>query len=403
MINQQTELDHLFKELPFEEAICFVLNLLGSSVVITTSIIQSVRKTYPQFTSFQQLTILEVALGTNRGQRLGKFLPNWFVTPILAEQATHFKIAEYHSSNFYGLDTVLEVCTGSGNDTAALSQNVATVHTFENNFLHFLLAQRNCNKIGIKNIQFHFGTIEEASFSTIKFQGIWADPSRRDTKGKRSFSIDGYSPSLDFLFSISKECSIAGIKVSPSIHHTVEIGWSREFIGFEKECKEEILWKKSDNTYNSLTLIDRLSQWKYNSDKVDALTIQESLNEGMYLYEPHSVLIRSKMVQKYFSEKNISLLDKESVFGISNELKLSEFFVGFKIISVVKFKTRELQAQIDKLGWNERTEIKKRNFHLLPEEIQKNLSFRVTSKSFGVIICTRHNGKATAIFAERVR
>jgi hypothetical protein len=180
------------------------------------------------------------------------------------------------------------------------------------------------------------------------------------------------------------------------------MGWIRDFVGFEKECKEEILWKKSDSSHHCLTLIEPFTQWFFDYKGVTSKQTSVEIQEGMYLYEPHSILIRSKQTKQYYSEHGITVLDNESVYGVSNNLIQSEMITVFRILSVVPYKTKEIQKGIDTFQWNERTEIKKRNFPYLPEEIQKNLRFHTLSKNFGVLLCTRQNGKLTAIFANRV-
>lgn len=402
MIDQKKEIDSLFFELPFEEVITNVIELIQQEHSITTAVISKIRKLLPYLSLSQQQIVLDIALGTIRGQRLGKFPNGWLVTSILAEQATHQRVSCYHGSIFQGLQTVIEVCTGSGNDTFALAENVQNVHTFENNYLHFMLARYNCNKNDVKNVHFHFGSIEETDLSSIGYEGLWADPSRRDEKGIRKFTVSGYSPSLEILNALSKDCVVAGIKVSPSIYHPIENSWSREFVGFEKECKEEILWKKSDSSFHTLTLIEPFSQWMFTENTKRRNQNSVTLEKGMYLYEPHSVVIRSKQSNTMFSELGINSLDSDSEYGISVELQQSPFFTAFEILVVVPYKPKEMQRILDTLQWNERTEIKKRNFPYLPEEIQKNLRFHTLSKNFGVLLCTRQNGKLTAIFANRV-
>jgi|GEM_PF-3495751 len=402
MIEEKIEIDSLFFELPFEEIITFCTNLIHLYQTVTPTVITSLRKSFPRISVTQQQIILDIVLGSLRGQRLGKFPKGWYVTSVLAEQATHMVISDYHGSKFKGIKTALEICTGSANDTVALAKNVETVHTFENNYLHYVIAQRNCNKIGINNVHFHYGNIETADISSIPFTGIWADPSRRDTQGKRQFTLSGYSPNLEFLFEVSKKCEIAGLKVSPSIHHPIDRNWYRDYVGYEKECKEEILWKKSDSSHHCLTLIQPFTQWYYFENDINYRYESTIMNEGMYLYEPHSILIRSKQTKQLYKQIGIKTLDNESDFGVSENLIHSEFTTPFQILSVVPYKTKELQKSIDAYQWNERTEVKKRNFPFLPEEIQKNLRFYSDSKNFGVLLCTRHNGKLTAIFAKRI-
>lgn len=402
MIDQRTEIDSLFFEHPFEEIVNRCTKLVNETQSVTPTVVTSLRKSFPKITGTQQQIILDIVLGSLRGQRLGKFPEGWYVTSILAEQATHKTISEYHGNQFKGVTSVLEICTGSANDTVAIAKNVGTVHTFENNYLHYLLARRNCNNIGLNNVQFHYGDIESADISKIFYTGLWADPSRRDNQGQRKFTIEGYSPSLELLVNLSKNCDIAGIKVSPSLQHTLYNGWSRDFVGFEKECKEEILWKKSDSSHHCLTLIEPFTQWFYTDEDIKSEQSQVEVQEDMYLFEPHSILIRAKKTKQYYAELGISSLDKESVYGISNNLVQSEMTTAFRILCVVPYKTKEIQKVIDAFRWNERTEVKKRNFPYLPEEIQKGIRFTAESTDFGVLICTRHNGKLTAIFARRV-
>ncbi|MBK9248922.1 MAG: hypothetical protein IPM69_12610 [Ignavibacteria bacterium] len=265
----------------------------------------------------------------------------------------------------------------------------------------FALASRNFLKANCTSITQKYGRAEDIIPTlTEKFDSLWADPSRRETHGKRmSVNADDYQPPLKWVMSQQVK-GVQGIKISPAItFDSLPIGWVREWIGFHRECKEQILWKNTDVIDGTVTLVDKGIAWSPKQKReADLLTIESA----KYLVEPHPALIRSGYLGEFYREHSLQVLDRSIAYGVSvHEPKTSEFLTTFSAIESFPFNTKSLQHRLNDLKWNKETEIKKRGFPELPDEVRKRLKF-AQSDERGVIFLTQAQGKKMVILAKRL-
>jgi hypothetical protein len=96
------------------------------------------------------------------------------------------------------------------------------------------------------------------------------------------------------------------------------------------------------------------------------------------------------------------VFDREIAFGIhKGDIHPHPLFRTYRIEDIFRFNRKELQSKITSKNWNKRTEIKKRGFPLLPEEIRKELVFP-QSDHYGTIVLTRCGNEHWAILCKRI-
>lgn len=348
----------------------------------------------------------EIIYLRNKIKNWGEWTSKIFFTTSTLEQASQPEIAKHHAKRFKGLHSVLEICTGSGCDTMALSKNVADVTTIESDPHIADLASLNFSSQGIENIKLEIGKAEELlkTIDISKFSGVFADPSRRTLDGRRIYNPEQYKPPLSLIFSLNFE-GIIGIKVSPGYNFDIlPSGWAREWIGYKDECREQVLWKNSELLDGSVSLVDQGIEWRPPEDNGFKTPIKE-IKEGDFIIEPHPALIRSGKMHLFYQEKGISLLDYKIAYGVSSkEPEKTAFYEIFKVNQVMPYDLNKLRSRVKELKWNTRSEIKKRGVDQDPDALRKKLKFSKPdqSENFGVIILVRIGEGHKAILGERI-
>lgn len=381
--------------------------------------------------------LLSLYSGTKYAKIKGKYIEGWLYQRETTEQSTHPLLAKHHASRFNGCNHVLELCTGSAGDTLALSRIAKHVTTLESNPKSAGLAMYNLSISGITNVEVTNLTAEEYCKQglAVSIDGLWSDPARRSNDRRMSGSPENYMPALPFIMKIPI-VGVRGIKVSPILNLTsaqLNTGvihnqsWVREWIGFESECREQILWntvKNNPNTFcdGTTTLINpKTEKQTWSPSATTELKAQDMsfVRQGfddvldysqqitMLITEPHNALIRSGNLYEFYKENNIELIEDGVAYGLyksnlTKPLLNTPFLTLFRVESVLPFSQRTLQDEITKRNWNSRTELKKRGIALAPDELFTRLTFPA-SNDFGTVIITRIADKPMMFLCRRLK
>lgn len=178
------------------------------------------------------------------------------------EQASSFAVARYHASQFPEGATVVDLTAGIGGDALALAAR-GRVIAYENDparaeLLEFnLLRLQNLGSTGNPGCEVRLsdGTQALLELPTPNSQlpnlsYYWTDPDRRSATGCRLTKPEDYSPNPVDLAKRLKHAKLAGIKLSPLLPdaYLESLGGSLEFISFQGECLEAIVWLGTENT-----------------------------------------------------------------------------------------------------------------------------------------------------------
>lgn len=336
-------------------------------------------------------------------EKLGAWAKEGHFSVSLLQQASRESIANYRAQFFAGRAHVLEIGTGTGSDTAALARVAKHVTTIDGDPVASELAKRNLALQGITNVTFLVGEAQALVPSlTESFDALFADPARRTRTGERIKSGEDYSPPLSFLLGLSIG-SLRAIKISPGLFvEPCPEGWVRQFVGFGEECLEQTLWYGSPIKDSSVVVTDRDARWEPPTKELIP-PIAENL--AGYLVEAHGTLNRCQKLEVFFHQRGIQPVANDVAYGISSELpEPSPLYTSYKVIEDLPFSKKTLKESLKRLGWSNRTELKKRNFPGEIEQIRAELDLpkHTHTSPFGVVFFFRYHGKPWALLAERL-
>lgn len=349
-------------------------------------------------------------------KKIAQILPvlsKGFFTSAGLEQRTHPLISKYHASKFTGCSTVLEICTGLGFDTIHLASTCKKIVSIESDPIHFEFAKKNLEICGIQNVDIVLSDAETLlpKLNFDEFDGIFADPSRR-IGSSRIKDAESYLPSLSLLteLKLSRNDYPFVIKVGPTLRDTID-GFSSEWIGFDSECKERLLVKNIPETVKICIINPQVLQIEFSSLKTDEEYEEneffcKEFPQSGYLYFAHPALLASGCVDKFILKNNLMQVSQGTRVLYSQENRsFLPFLDRFEILKVSPFDKKKLKQELFKLKWNNRTELKKRNFPIEPESLRKFLdlpSAQDTTSDYGVVIFLLYGKKQLMIFAKRV-
>lgn len=388
-----------FESSEFLSAYAYILH--SYSLPLSPTQILQLRSQYPSFSIDKLRLLLDIVAGHQLNQRQQKLPTDWLSTPHLLEQATAMLIAEHHATRFDGCHTVLEVCTGTASDTMSLARHVEFVQSFEADAMAAALATVNLRRSTISNVVVSHTDILNANIDYHNYDAMWADPARRTEERRLSTVTSHYRPPLEYLMNLPVR-DIMGIKISPAVTVDCPKGWVREWIGYGKECKEQVLWRNSSVAEGCVSLVDKQLSWApdLGISNYTEVVSWDDISKGFFLYDPHAALVRSGFLAAFYREQDINVLDTRIAYGISAHLIEHPFLQTFVIQEIHPFSIKVLRRRITELQWNSRTEIKKRGVAQLPEDIRKQLRF-CESDIWGTVVLTRVGDKPFMFLCSR--
>lgn len=332
------------------------------------------------------------------------------LTRRMLEQSSNPLTSSLRKKRFRGRKHVIEIGTGVGFDTSAISQVAESVTSIEADMLVAEYAKWNMSVLQANNVKIICGDALQIikTLDLNDFDACWCDPSRRDEQGNRVFDPQAYVPDLDSIFKLVGK-KYLGVKVSPGLRiDATKLNCKREFLGTRTECVEQILWFNTDMLDGTVTILEPEIEWIPTDDiksvQAKSLITVEEILAGYYLVEPHAALIRSGKLANYYLQNNIALLDDKIAYGISREKLTSNVLQRqFRIIEHFAFNLNKINQRVKSLRWNRHSEIKKRGFPEEADQLRGKIDFIEVSpdSQTGVVIIARIGKEHRVFLAQR--
>jgi SAM-dependent methyltransferase len=346
------------------------LDELGGTAVTPQNHLKLAEKLREALTAEQTHAILETLLLRQRAEEKFERAASMYFTRPALEQASAEIISRYRARRYQatGLDRIADLGCGIGGDALALTEN-ATVIGVDQDPVRLAMAQANVAVYDHVNA-FQPLQADLNHLVPLDVAAVFADPGRRDERGKRLYSVREYHPSLERLLSWRSQVPNIGIKISPGVDYAeLPPDGEVEFISVNRGVREGVLWfgRLQTGVQRRATLLP--GEHVLTSEPVPNVPVQAP---SQYLYEPDGAVIRAHLVEQLAVQLNAAKISDDIAYLTADTLTATPFARSFIIEDVFPFQLKNLRHYLRqrKIG---RVTIKKRGSPLDPDTLRKQL------------------------------
>lgn len=360
---------------------------------------------------FSNVSIQEIAEQITAKSKCEHKLPTWFKAKNiyypnkLNIEQTSSEITANYKSNLVSGNSIIDITGGFGIDTYYFSKKFKKVTHCEINEHLSQIVSHNFSKLHKQHIYTQIGNgIEYLKNSTLKYDCIYADPSRRNELKGKVFLLKDCLPNipenLDLLFDRTNHILL---KVSPILDiksALQELKFVKEIhiVAFENDVKELLfLLEKNYNQIIQIKTINfnktAIQYFNFNTSEVYLANYSKPKK---YLYEPNAAILKSGGFQQISTQLNIDKLHQHSHLYTSNHLIK---FPGrkFEIKYIVPYNKKELTKLIP----SKKANITTRNFPESVSQIRKKTGFKDGGNLY-LFFTTNLNNKHIVLICEKV-
>ena len=327
------------------------------------------------------------------------FADGMLFTPAGLEQATRLTVAAHHARRYVaaGVTKVADLTCGVGADAMAFAGIGLTVLAADTDELTAALATVNLRHFPEAEVRHADGLTLD--LETEGVDGVYADPARRASSGKRLFDPGAYAPPLDAVLALRARVPALGVKVGPGVPHAglpadAEIQW----VSVDGDVVEAGLWfgpLAPDGPGRSALVLRGRSARVVRDQRGGAAPDVGPV--GAYLYEPDGAVIRAGLVAQVAAEVEGRLVDRTIAYVTSDSLHASDAATGYRVLDTLPFGLKRLRTYLRERDVGRLT-IKKRGTAVLPEQLRRQLDLRGHQEA--TIVLTRVAGAQHVIVAE---
>lgn len=359
---------------------------------------------------FHGATIQEIVEQIVSKKKCQKKLPTWFTNKsiyypnkINIEQTSSEITARYKAELISG-NTAVDLTGGFGVDCFAFAEKFNKITHCEINDDLSKIALHNAKQLNINNITFYSGDGLGLLNNNIRFDWIYADPSRRDKYKGKVFLLKDCLPNIPInLNLLFKHTNNILLKLSPilDISSTIkELNFVKTIhvIAINNEVKELLFILKKDFK---------------NTIKIKTINIKNKIIEKFESSNDSLKLPTYSLVKKYLYEPNAAILKAGLFNEISHQLKLDKVHTNshlYTSYALIKFQGRRFEIlyvtsydkkKITQFMHTNKANITTRNFPETVAQIRKKTKIKDGGQTF-IFFTTDLNNKLIVLICKKV-
>jgi hypothetical protein len=350
-----------------------------------------------RFPSGLRRAALEIAILRREAAQKFSQAQGLYFTREAFEQASAEAVSAYRSQRYQGFRNVLDLGCSVGADTLALA-SAAQVVGLDRDRLRLAMAQANAQAMGLsERVAFIQADLKDrlpVDPAGMQRTALFFDPARR-IAGRRTFSVEAYSPPLSTLTNWLERFPALGVKISPGVNleevqnYPAEV----EFISLQGDLKEAVLWfGPFRTTLRRATLLP--GPYSLAETFSEPLPVEEP---KAYLYEPDPAILRAGLVAVLGARLGASQLDPDIAYLTADHSVTTPFARSWAVRDWFPFTLKRLRTYLRERGIG-RVTIKKRGSPLEPERLQRDL--RLAGEGQAVIFLTHLRGRPIVVIGD---
>lgn len=330
------------------------------------------------------------------------FADGMLFTPAGLEQATRLSVGARHARRYAaaGCTRIADLTCGIGGDAMAMSALGLRVLATDVDELTAAIATVNLRHFPESEVRHVDGLTLDLAAEGV--DGVFADPARRTTTGRRRHDPAAYSPPLDDVLALRSRVPALGVKVGPAIPHTaVPADAEAQWVSVDGTVVEAGLWfgpLAPDGPGRSALVLQGPAGTTVRAPE-EGLTPPEVGPVGAYLHEPDGAVIRAGLVALVAEQVHGRLLDPTIAYVTSDTLATSDVAHTYRVLDVMPFGLKRLRTALRERGVG-RVTIKKRGTAVVPEQLRRQLDLHGDAEA--TVVLTRVAGSQQVLLVEPV-
>lgn len=328
------------------------------------------------------IAILRVSRGATG--KFGDDAEKMYFTREALEQASSNEVSSWRARRYRPFDTVVDLGCSIGGDTLSLARrspsgSAAATIGVDNDAVRLAMSAANTRALGLED-RTSFVAADLTSplpFTAGADTALFFDPGRRAGE-RRARSVSAYHPPLEVVRGWLPGWPALGVKLSPVVRarEVARYDAELEFISFEGELKEAVLWfgpLGGGHAENRATVLPGGHTMSGAPDhSTSAITPRISKPLG-WLYEPDPAVIRAGLVRGLGAELDAAQIDPDIAFLTADDRLETPFARAIEIEDWMPFQLKKLRAHLRDRGVGKVT-VKKRGSPVDAERLARALS-----------------------------
>jgi hypothetical protein len=336
--------------------------------------------------------------------KFGPFAAGMLFTPEGLEQATRLSVAARHAQRFSsaGVQRVADLGCGIGSDSMALATFDREVVAVERDDVTAAVATMNLRHWPDVTIR-----AEDATRTDLTgVGGVFVDPARRTSAGKRLLDPNAGSPPFGFVLDLARRMPALGLKTAPGIpHHLVPAEAEAQWVSVGGDVVEAALWfglTARDGVRRAALVIPSEGDESAPPAEVTDVGMADPTvgSVGSVLYEPDGAVIRSGLVGQVAALVEGRLVDRSIAYVTSDRVVRTPLATAYVVEDVFGFQLKTLRTWLRDRHVGRLT-IKKRGTAVEPEQLRRQL--RLSGDAEATIVLTRVAGRQSVLAVRPLR
>ena len=329
------------------------------------------------------------------------------------EQCSSDVTADYKALLIDG-ESIADLSGGFGVDTFAFARRFRHCFYIEPDTRLCDIVRHNAELFGLDNISFLQGTLEEKIGNIGMVDWLYADPSRRDSHGRRVVTIQACTPDLSQCLPLMHAHSCKGVlaKLSPLIDIPDTLSLLPEcrevhVVATNGECKEVLFLLRFDreptHEFASIVAVNfvhgKPATFAFTQEEEASATPELARNLETFLYEPNAAILKAGAFKCLATRFGLRKLHPHSHL-YTNSTLLPDFPGRiFNIIEKIPFGKHAAKAVATV---TDKANVSVRNFPLTAEELKSKLKLKdgggyflmgttLTGGDKTLLLCTKAN------------
>ncbi len=328
-----------------------------------------------------------------------------FADLLCSEQASHEAVARYHAQLAAPGARLLDMTAGLGIDAMTQALAGAVVTAVELDPARAEALRENAAVTGAEMQVVCGDSVEYLKNCPENFDLIFIDPARRDSGGRRTYSLADCTPDvLTLMPLLLSKCKRLLIKASPlldlkQVCRDVPQCTSLRVTSAGGECKELLIEAEAGGSLREIVAVDidrHGTVHEFFSSPAEHTAPRYSSAPGRYLYEPSPSLMKTAPWGELCARfKGLTKLDVSSHLFVSEEL-----LPGFP------GRTLRIESIPDKAALKalkgKKINVVSRNHPLTPEQLRKKYGLLSSAQADLFLYATRIAGRPNLLIARMV-